>query len=111
MVGNASLSTLPIFIQMDSYYEIFNLIGEGSFGKVYKARCRQTNQLVAYKVISKVGYSFTVTYCYFMVFKFSSIISRLVEWKKAFGSYRPSRRMQDTEMSSAPKYHPNVTFV
>lgn len=41
--------------EKDSYnYEVFNLIGEGSFGKVYKARCRRTNRVVAYKVISKV---------------------------------------------------------
>ncbi len=48
---------------MDSrYYEIFNLIGEGSFGKVYKARCHQTNALVAYKVISKVSIVFLLSF-------------------------------------------------
>lgn len=38
-------------------YAISNLVGEGSFGKVYKAIDKQTKTTVALKIISKVSIS------------------------------------------------------
>lgn len=38
-------------------YEPLSLVGEGSFGRVYKARNRSTNEIVALKVIRKVSYN------------------------------------------------------
>ncbi|XP_065344263.1 serine/threonine-protein kinase 36 [Cloeon dipterum] len=38
-------------------YEVLGLAGEGSFGRVYKAKQKDTQQFVAYKVISKLGRS------------------------------------------------------
>lgn len=40
---------------MDKYY-ILHQIGEGSFGKVYKGRKKQSGQIVALKFISKRYY-------------------------------------------------------
>lgn len=40
---------------MEPPYNVYELIGEGSFGKVYRAQCNRTNSQVAYKVISKVS--------------------------------------------------------
>ena len=37
---------------MDKYH-LLHQIGEGSFGKVYKGRKKQTGQIVALKFISK----------------------------------------------------------
>lgn len=44
----------PTNMSAVSDYEVDSLIGEGSFGKVYKAKSRCTNEVVAYKVIGKV---------------------------------------------------------
>lgn len=41
---------------MDNYH-ILELIGEGSFGKVYKGRRKYTGQIVAMKFIPKTGRS------------------------------------------------------
>ncbi|PSN39585.1 hypothetical protein C0J52_18754 [Blattella germanica] len=38
-------------------YEVLGLIGEGSFGRVYKAKCRKTRKTVAFKIIRKRGRS------------------------------------------------------
>lgn len=38
-------------------YEALNLVGEGSFGRVYKARNRSSDEIVALKVIRKCGRS------------------------------------------------------
>lgn len=38
-------------------YEHFSKIGEGSFGKVYKAKRKNTDETVAIKVISKVSFT------------------------------------------------------
>lgn len=38
-------------------YHILHLIGEGSFGKVYKGRLKRSNQIAALKFISKRGKS------------------------------------------------------
>lgn len=35
-------------------YEVIGLLGEGSFGRVYKAKQTSNNRFVAFKVISKV---------------------------------------------------------
>lgn len=40
---------------MEAQYEVYELIGEGSFGKVFRGRCRQTHMPIAYKIISKIG--------------------------------------------------------
>lgn len=37
-------------------YTVSSLIGEGSFGRVYKATRKEDEQIVAIKVISKVNY-------------------------------------------------------
>lgn len=44
---------------MDSEFQIHKLIGEGSFGKVYKAQHISSNNFVAYKVVTKVIPFFT----------------------------------------------------
>ena len=44
---------------MEPPYDVYELIGEGSFGKVYRAQCNRTNSQVAYKVISKVSSTFS----------------------------------------------------
>lgn len=38
---------------MTQYYELGKLIGAGSFGTVYEAKCRQTGKQVAVKTINK----------------------------------------------------------
>ena len=38
-------------------YHLITQIGEGSFGKVYKARRKYTGRLVAIKMINKAGQS------------------------------------------------------
>jgi len=35
-------------------YDVLGLIGEGSFGRVYKAKCLRTEETVAFKIIRKV---------------------------------------------------------
>jgi serine/threonine protein kinase len=35
-------------------YEVLSIAGEGSFGRVYKAKQRETQEIVAFKVIPKV---------------------------------------------------------
>jgi len=35
-------------------YDIHSILGEGSYGKVIKARCRKTGNFVAVKMINKV---------------------------------------------------------
>ena len=42
---------------MEEYYEVLHIIGEGSFGRVFKGRDRKTNSFVALKLIPKVGKS------------------------------------------------------
>lgn len=37
-------------------YERLDQVGEGSFGQVFKARIRGSNEIVAIKVMSKVCY-------------------------------------------------------
>ncbi|KAK0045599.1 serine/threonine-protein kinase 36 [Biomphalaria pfeifferi] len=41
---------------MDNYH-VLELVGEGSFGKVYKGRKKYTSQIVALKFIPKLGKS------------------------------------------------------
>lgn len=36
-------------------YEILGMVGEGSFGRVYKAKRKENNETVAVKVIRKVN--------------------------------------------------------
>ncbi|XP_059487981.1 serine/threonine-protein kinase 36 [Neocloeon triangulifer] len=38
-------------------YEVLSIAGEGSFGRVYKAKRRDTQEVVAFKVIPKIGRS------------------------------------------------------
>ncbi|XP_069684130.1 serine/threonine-protein kinase fused isoform X2 [Periplaneta americana] len=38
-------------------YEVLGLVGEGSFGRVYKAKSRKTDEIVAFKIIQKRGRS------------------------------------------------------
>ena len=45
-------STNKLSIRMDKYY-ILHQIGEGSFGKVFKGRKKQSGQIVALKFLSK----------------------------------------------------------
>lgn len=40
---------------MDSYI-VLSFIGEGSFGRVFKAKHKKTNEVVALKVIRKVSF-------------------------------------------------------
>ncbi|CAD8058865.1 unnamed protein product [Paramecium sonneborni] len=40
--------------QLENYH-ILLLIGEGSFGQVYKGRLKKSNQIAALKFISKIG--------------------------------------------------------
>lgn len=40
---------------MDSYV-VLSFIGEGSFGRVFKAKHKKTGNVVALKVIRKVGF-------------------------------------------------------
>uniref|UniRef100_A0A2C9JQD1 non-specific serine/threonine protein kinase n=1 Tax=Biomphalaria glabrata TaxID=6526 RepID=A0A2C9JQD1_BIOGL len=42
---------------MDDNYHVLELVGEGSFGKVYKGRKKYTSQIVALKFIPKLGKS------------------------------------------------------
>jgi hypothetical protein len=35
-------------------YDVLGLVGEGSFGRVYKAKCLRTDEIVAFKIIRKV---------------------------------------------------------
>jgi serine/threonine protein kinase len=35
-------------------YDILGLVGEGSFGRVYKAKSLKTDEIVAFKIIRKV---------------------------------------------------------
>lgn len=35
-------------------YDVLGLVGEGSFGRVYKAKCLKTDEIVAFKIIQKV---------------------------------------------------------
>lgn len=44
-----------ILLLMEAQYEVYELIGEGSFGKVFRGRCRQTHMPIAYKIISKAS--------------------------------------------------------
>lgn len=38
------------------YYDILEVAGSGSYGKVYKALCKRTNQVVAIKHITDFGH-------------------------------------------------------
>ena len=42
---------------MEKNYEIQEIIGEGSFGRVFKGRRRRDDEIVALKLIPKVGKS------------------------------------------------------
>lgn len=42
---------------MDSYV-VLSFIGEGSFGRVFKAKHKKTSDVVALKVIRKVSFAF-----------------------------------------------------
>lgn len=41
----------PKFIDKSTYYEFLEVLGEGSFGKVYKAIYKPTKEEIAVKVI------------------------------------------------------------
>lgn len=45
-------------------YEAFGLLGEGSFGRVYKAKRNEDGIFVALKVISKVCFCICSTHTY-----------------------------------------------
>ena len=38
-------------------YSVLDLIGEGSFGRVFRGKDKQTGEIVALKLIPKVGHS------------------------------------------------------
>jgi fused-like protein len=42
-------------------YDVLGLVGEGSFGRVYKAKYHRTDEIVAIKIIRKVRTIGTVT--------------------------------------------------
>lgn len=48
-------------------YEVIGLLGEGSFGRVYKAKQLQNGTFVALKVISKVKKLYILQYRYIHV--------------------------------------------
>lgn len=58
---------------MDSYnfdnYKIERLIGEGSFGRVYKAEDRDSKKFVALKVLAKVRMNF-----YYLFLKIAKMV-------------------------------------
>lgn len=45
--------SVPWFYDMDKY-DVLGLIGEGSFGRVFRARSKINDDIVAFKVIRKV---------------------------------------------------------
>lgn len=50
----STIKIIPILMPSDSIdelYERISQVGEGTYGKVYKARCRTTGELVALKKI------------------------------------------------------------
>ena len=53
---NRSLNVVKTRMKMDKY-NIEDLIGEGSFGRVFRATVKPTENVVAMKIISKVGQS------------------------------------------------------
>lgn len=50
------VNLLPLTVDMNSYH-VLEVVGEGSFGRVYKGRKRYTGQVVALKFMPKVGRS------------------------------------------------------
>lgn len=56
-------------------FSVISLIGEGSFGRVYKANRKTDNEIVAIKIITKVrkqkcflNFSLTFNYCFINFF-------------------------------------------
>jgi serine/threonine protein kinase len=49
----SNLKEIMIVNNLEEDYEILNFIAEGSWGKVYRARSIDTQEIVAVKMISK----------------------------------------------------------
>ena len=52
-----SEKNLRLGIRKMDKYAVMDMIGEGSFGRVFRGKDKQTGEIVALKLIPKVGYS------------------------------------------------------
>lgn len=97
-----------LFLLPMEKYAVSKLIGEGSFGRVYKATNISTKETVALKVIGKVSFE---SLRHLLLMFSAKILNYISAWSIVQRNKKSARRMGNTNAFTTPQYHTNARLI